>query len=298
MTYCPEVSILVTVYNRESYLEATLQSILDLTYEDFEVVVVDDCSTDQSASIAKKLAGRDHRIRFFLNESNLGDYGNRMKAASLARGKYLKYVDSDDLIYPYSLQVMVDAMEKYPDAAVGLSHSMPEDEQPYPWKLTPEETYKKHFLGRGCLSCGPTGAVIRRTAFEQVGGFRREWGVLSDTDLWIRLAKMAPIVLLPPALVWWRRHEGQEFTKEGAELDYLVNGYKLDLQHLEGSDCPLDASDQSAAIKKRRFLMARRILSTAFKQGRVSMARRMMSTSGLRMRDLLSSALNSKPKSD
>jgi glycosyltransferase involved in cell wall biosynthesis len=94
----PTVSVLVTVYNREAYLAACLDSILASTWQDFEVVVVGGRSTDGSVSVAENYAVRDPRIRFFRNEKNLGDYSNRMRAAELAKGKYLKYVDSDDLI--------------------------------------------------------------------------------------------------------------------------------------------------------------------------------------------------------
>ena len=214
----PAVSVLITVFNREQFLAATLQSVLDSSYEDFEVIVVDDCSTDRSWEVSASFVAVDSRVRAVRNERNLGDYGNRMKAASLACGTYLKYVDSDDLIYPHTLNVMVDAMERNNSVALALSHSLPEDEEPYPWILTPTESFRKHFLGRGCFSCGPTGAIIRRSAFDKVGGFRKEWRVLSGIDFWLRLGARWPVALLPPGLVWWRRHEGQEFSSNGAEL--------------------------------------------------------------------------------
>ena len=96
----PRVSVLVTVYNREAFLRATLQSILESSFGDFEVLVVDDCSTDSSLKIAHEIAQTDSRIKVCANEKNLGDYGNRMHVAALACGTYLKYVDSDDLIDP------------------------------------------------------------------------------------------------------------------------------------------------------------------------------------------------------
>ncbi|QDV69522.1 Putative glycosyltransferase EpsH [Rosistilla carotiformis] len=281
----PVVSVLVTVYNREQYLQATLDSILQSSFSDFEIVVVDDGSSDGSLDIARKAAQSDPRIRVQTNPSNLGDYGNRMQAASLARGKYLKYVDSDDLIYPHGLQVMVDALQRYPDAALALAHSMPEDISPYPWYLDSIEAYRKHFLGRGCMSCGPTGAIIRRDAFDAVGGFRKQWGVLSDSELWYRLAAEYPVVLLPPGLVWWRRHDAQEFTKDDASDVYMRRGYELDIAALR-CNCPLSEIERNQAIDLKKKQYARRIISLALRKRRVRKAWRLYRDSNLSIADM------------
>lgn len=262
----PVVSVLVTVYNREKYLESALRSILRSRFRSFEIVVVDDCSRDNSLAVAQRLAQEDSRVRVFANEKNLGDYGNRMRAASLARGRYLKYVDSDDLIYPHSLGVMVEAIESGTGVGLALSHSAVEAEEPYPWLLMPAEAWRMQFLGRGCLSCGPTGAIISRDAFLGAGGFRREWGVLSDIDLWLRLAARHPVVLMPPGLVWWRRHEGQEFTAGGAAWRYLTDGYRLLQESLSSSECPLTAEERERALSRGRQHHARRLLSLALRQ--------------------------------
>src|SRR5579862_5201402 len=118
MSEMPLVSVLMTAYNREEFIAKAIQSILDSTYSNFELIVVDDCSTDSTIRIAKEYETKDKRIRVFLNEKNLGDYPNRNKAASYASGKYLKYVDSDDIIYPFGLAMMVNRMEAFPEAAI------------------------------------------------------------------------------------------------------------------------------------------------------------------------------------
>jgi glycosyltransferase involved in cell wall biosynthesis len=254
---------------------------------DFEVIVVDDCSSDGSLEIARDLAMVDSRLKPFQNDSNLGDYGNRNKAASLARGKYLKYVDSDDLLYPHSLQVMVDAMDRDTNVALALSHSLPEDDEPYPWILTPDESYRKHFLGRGCFGCGPTGAIIRREAFEELGGFRKEWGVLADLDLWLRMAAKWPVALLPPGLVWWRRHEGQEFSGNDAQLVYLRRGFELGLSSLKDESCPMAVAENMAAQSRLRQMHSRRLLALATKGKSPLLAWRLVRASGLSMLELL-----------
>ena len=94
---------------------------------DFEVIIVDDGSTDGSLEIARDYQS-DSRVKVFINETNLGDFPNRNRAAAHAAGKYLKYVDSDDAIYPHCLEVMTHMMERYPrsgHAAVQLGQPGP-----------------------------------------------------------------------------------------------------------------------------------------------------------------------------
>jgi glycosyltransferase involved in cell wall biosynthesis len=286
----PTVSVLVTVYNREGYLAACLDSILASTWQDFEVVVVDDQSKDGSLQIAEKYATRDSRIQVHRNDKNLGDYPNRLRAAELAKGKYLKYVDSDDLIYRHSLAIMVEAMEAYPGAAAGLCHSRPEDDEPYPWLLQPREAWRKHFLGRGCMSAGPSSAIIRRDAFFEIGGFRN-WGVLNDLDLWCRLSAVHPILLLPPGLIWWRRHEGQEFSRNDAATVYLERGFELLMETLQRPRCPLCEVDQRRAIKRARQHHARRLWRLALKNRKPAVALRTALRSGMGLQDMISGLL-------
>ena len=115
------VSVLTTCYNREPFIGEAIESVLSSSFSDFEYIIVDDHSSDRSAEIARKYGKIDPRVKIYVNERNLGDYPNRSRAASLARGAYLKYVDSDDIIYPHGLQVMMECMRRFPAAGLGLS---------------------------------------------------------------------------------------------------------------------------------------------------------------------------------
>jgi hypothetical protein len=207
-----------------------------------------------------------------------------MRAAKLAKGKYLKYVDSDDLIYPYSLEIMIEAMESNPDASLGLSYSLPQLDKPYPIRLTPREIWQHEFLGKGRMGCGPSGSIISRAAFFQVGGLN-DWDVLSDIDLWIRISAQSPMLLLPPGLVWWRRHGGQEYTKPGALETYLIGEYRLWLESLNQSFNPLTKEETILARDKLRRRFARRILSIAIKNSKGLLAIRLIKNSDLRAID-------------
>jgi glycosyltransferase involved in cell wall biosynthesis len=277
----PVVSVLMTVFNRAHFLPDAVESVLASSFTDFELIISDDCSTDGSWELAQKLAGNDKRLRLHRNETNLGDYGNRMQSASLATGEFIKYVDSDDLIYPHGLEVMVCNMRQHPSAALALAHSAPEELQPYPILQTPEETYRRHFLGRGSLGCGPGGAIIRREVFNELGGFHPEWGVLADLEFWQRAAAQYSILLQQPALVWWRQHEGQEFRIGDAERVYLIRGYELSRKALLEMKCPLNDEQRAQALKLLQKRFFRSLLRIGVKQRQPSAALKLFRESEL-----------------
>ena len=167
----PVVSVLMTAYNRENYIGAAIESVLSSTYKAFELIIVDDCSKDKTVEIARKYASLDQRVKVFVNEKNLGDYPNRNKAASYAKGKYLKYVDADDYIYPNGLEIIYSQMEKFPNASVGLFSLAQNSHTPFPILLKPSDSYIYNFLGQGLFHKAPLSAIFRKKAFEEVGGF-------------------------------------------------------------------------------------------------------------------------------
>lgn len=284
-TLSPTVSILVTVYNREAYLGETLDSILASTFEDYEVVIVDDCSRDRSATIAEAYAAVDRRIRFHVNESNLGDYPNRNRAGSLARGRYLKYLDADDLIYPYSLGLMVHALEDCPEAALGLSLNFSDPDCPFPFTTPPRQVFRNHFRGRSILGVGPSASIIRRDAFEEVGGFSgRQF--IGDSELWFKLADRWPVVSLPPALVWWRQHEGQQIRLEREHPEILGERFQLEREVIETTQ-HLRPSEKAFALGRAKQHHARRILALATKGKRLKQAIYLARQSGMSATELL-----------
>jgi glycosyltransferase involved in cell wall biosynthesis len=285
MTECPLVSGLVTVFNRQHILEETVSSFLASSLQDFELILVDDCSTDASWELCNRLQSSDSRIRAFRNEKNVGDYPNRNQAARYARGKYLKYLDADDLIYPYSLQLMVDALQSHADAALALSANVIDPQVPYPEKIKPPEFFRRHFLGRSPIGVGPSAAIIRRESFEAVGGFTGRQFV-GDTELWLKLAERWPVVLLPPSLVWWRRHEGQQMSQEMRQPEILNVRFQLELDTLRATSC-LSTREKHAAATRLRQIHSRRLLSMALRSRHPLAAWRLFRTSELNVIDLL-----------
>ena len=262
MTRC-KVSILTTVYNREKYIAACIDSVMASTYQNWELIIVDDVSSDGSVAIAQRYEKKDPRIKVYVNEKNLGDYPNRNKAASYAKGKYLKYLDADDLIYPRGLEIMVHTMEQFPKAALGISQKVVEDVKPYPFVMQPKETFKREFLMRGVLGLGPTGTIIRRDVFEKLGGFTGT-RYIGDTEMWYKIALTHPVVKIEDDLIFWRQHDDQEITKGQESFFYLENAFKLKFNTLYKKELPLGAHERQAALKKLKKRFARRLLRLIF----------------------------------
>lgn len=264
------VSILTTVYNREKYIAACIESVLASNFQDWELIIVDDQSKDQSVAIAKRYATKDSRISVYVNAQNLGDYPNRNKAASYAKGKYIKYLDADDLIYPHGLEIMVQTMERFPECALGISQEVAEDLKPYPFVMTPKETFQREFLQRGVLGLGPTGTIIRKDAFEKVGGFTGT-RYIGDTELWYALAMRYPVLKMVPGLTFWRQHDDQEITKGQDSFFYLENAFKHEVATLQHPNLPLSEGERQMALNIVHKRFSRNLLHLV-KQGRFKTA--------------------------
>ncbi len=255
----PLISILTTLYNREKYIADCIESVLSSSFQDWEMIIVDDQSSDRSVEIAQQFASQDARIKVYVNEKNLGDYPNRNQAASYAKGKYLKYIDADDTIYPHGLEIMVSAMERNPEAVLGSQCVIREYKVPYPFLLQKETLFKEYFFGHNFFSSGPTGTIIRKDIFEKVGGYSGTRFV-GDTELWTKMAFEGPVVFFQPALIWWRTHEDQETNHEKKhEKELLSNKHQLFKDILSNPLLPLKENQRGQIIKKYK--------QTSFKEG-------------------------------
>ena len=123
-----KVSVIVPMFNAERFIKTCIDSILNQTLRDFEIIIVDDCSDDKSREIVEEY--RDSRIKLYRNITNLGDAGTRNAGLAIASGKYVYFMDDDDAILPNTLEVMYQAAEEYQSEIIHMnSHYVTFDEE-------------------------------------------------------------------------------------------------------------------------------------------------------------------------
>ena len=241
----PVISVIMTAYNREKYIAEAIESVLASTYENFELIIVDDGSKDNTVKIAKEYERKDNRVKVYENENNLGDYPNRNQAAIYAKGKYLKYVDSDDTIYPEGLNYCVESMEAHPDADWGIIFPEKISKE---YVLNSKDAIEKHFFERPFLKAGPGQTILKRDFFIRIGMYPVLYGPANDMYFNLLAASKGKVLVLQDTFLFYRRHEEQE---QSNIYSYLYNNCKYLKDALEDLDLPL-TKKQIAWLQKKR----------------------------------------------
>lgn len=253
----------MTSYNRESLVRDSIQSVLDSSFNDFEFIIVDDASTDNTWEIILDYAKKDKRIKPFKNECNLGDYHNRNKAASFAKGKYIKYVDSDDLIFADTLATLVRQMEDNPNAAFGLSTDREWIEKNNINLLSPKDLFKIFIFEGKLLGSSPTGSIIRRDIFESIGGFSGKQ-YIGDLELWLKLASHYNAIVFDKSLYYWREHDDQQMYLEQKNHSIRYERFDLLKSFIEKFE-PIDnCFIKRMAIRNIKNIVSRKLLFDLF----------------------------------
>lgn len=210
----------MTAYNRENFIAEAIESVLSQSYHNFELIIVDDGSKDKTVEIIKRYANSDSRVNYLINEKNLGDYPNRNKAASLAKGDFIMYVDSDDSIKSNALTYIVESFRKFPTALHSAIYY--ESDLIDPSMLDSAFAIRNHFFKNNSLAGGPGSRVFKKQFFEELGGYPEKYGPANDMYFNVITTSKAPILMLPYPYLNYRIHDSQEKNNEFA---YLYNGY-------------------------------------------------------------------------
>ena len=202
----PTISVLMSVYNDEEYLERAIESILNQTYRDFEFLITDDSSTDRSRSIIQQYAECDERIWEFLNIENRGLTKTLNDMLQRANGRLIARMDADDIArrHRFEKQVQVFDSERPVDVVFGDTRFIDKRGAAVCISWRPDENEIIEQLGTRCYIPHPT-VMVRTAAMREVGGYDETYRTGQDHDLWKRMKESdATFHYLPEVLVDYR----------------------------------------------------------------------------------------------
>lgn len=201
-----KVSVLMPAYNAEKYIAEAIESILNQTFKDFELIIINDCSTDETWNLIQKYSKLDNRIKSFQNTSNLKLSKTLNRGIDLANGKYIARMDADDVSMPERLQKQFDYMEQHPD--VGIIGSTMEIMNA-DGKIIGKRRYGlidaqiRRNMYRYSPFCHPA-IMIRKSILELAGKYDERWNPAEDYELYFRIGKYSKFANLEDSLLRYR----------------------------------------------------------------------------------------------
>jgi len=213
----PSVTVFMAAYNASKYIEVAVKSILNQTYQDFELLIVNDGSTDDTSEILESF--KDERIRIINNLENKGLIYTRNIALQEARGQFIAIMDSDDISYPNRLAIQIDAFKDKPDLALYGGQAKMIDENQEEIGFIKESETNPNLLKVKLLFHNTfvhSSVMIRTSVFREFGGYQEPFA--EDYDLFLRIAQKYAVGNSSEFVIAYRWHESNISRTEGEKI--------------------------------------------------------------------------------
>jgi glycosyltransferase involved in cell wall biosynthesis len=218
----PLISVVIPVYNGEKTIRETITSVLNQTFLDFELLIINDGSTDSTLDIISSF--KDLRIQFF-SYPNAGLAATRNRGIALASGEYISFIDADDLWTPDKLEFQLKALQENPQASVAYSWTNHIDESGQFFREGPHLTFNGDVFARLLLVDfvgNGSNPLIHTKVFAEVGGFDESLPEVEDWDMWLKLAARYNFVAVPiPQILYRMSVKSMSFNVWGMEASSL-----------------------------------------------------------------------------
>jgi len=225
----PLVSVIVPTYNRGWAVAEAIESVLSQTVKNYELIVVDDGSIDNTSDILE--AFKEHIV--WVRQENSGVSGARNAGMARARGRFFAFLDSDDLWLPEKLSEQTAFFDSHPDALICQTEEI--------WirngvRVNPKQKHKKPsgdiFIPSLALCLvSPSAVMIKRELFDEVGGFDEDLPACEDYDLWLRVSRKYPVHLINKFLIVKRGGHKDQLSKASGLDRYRIAALKKMLNH-------------------------------------------------------------------
>jgi glycosyltransferase involved in cell wall biosynthesis len=236
----PKVSVCIPTYNYALYICDAIESVLNQTYSDFELIIIDDCSTDNTKDLVFKFKQSDNRIKYIQNENRLGFTRNFTRCVEVAKGEYVKILCADDTLESNCLEKMVKALDTYDQVSLVASARMLVDKKLEPIRILSYAAEFKLLHGidviKKCIFSGnligePTAVIFRKKDASR--GFNDHYKLLVDLEMWLYLLEKGDFVFLPETLCKFRQHENQATYDCVKTLSFIEDNDKLYREYIQ-----------------------------------------------------------------
>jgi len=230
----PEVSIIIPTYNREKLLTRAINSVLTQTFKNFELIVIDDASVDNTEKILKEFQKKDKRIKYFKNSQNKGVSESRNIGMRMARGKYIAFLDSDDKWLPRKLERQLQFI-KDKNVKLVTCWAYINDEirkKKYVYKVPYYKNPLPKILKENYILSSPSSIILKREIIDKVGFFDSLIKFGEDWDYWIRVIKVGYnfFVLKEPLIEYYLWEKGAtetlNFLRKAEDLNRILKKNK------------------------------------------------------------------------
>lgn len=249
----PKISVLMPVYNSELYLREAVDSILNQTFSDFELLIIDDASTDQSVAIIQSYT--DARIQLIVKPKNTGYTNSLNYGLTIARGKFIARMDSDDISLPTRFEKQIAYLEAHPDVALcGTQYQIIASEKTSKHPITHSAILVK--LLEGCFIAHPTVMINNSFLRQNNLSYDVDAEPAEDYDLWSRIVFLGKVSNLDEVLLLYRVSVNQVSSQRAAEQTKSASRVKLHMLQKLFSTLPEEyIYYQTSALTLNKFLV-------------------------------------------
>lgn len=255
-----KVGVFIPTYNAAEFLDTAIQSVLNQTYQNFDLVVLNDASSDHTQTVLDKYRGHQ-KIRLIDNESNLGMSRNWNKGISLLRNEYIAKLDADDYYHPEFLASVVPVLDE--NATVGLVFTASSWISSRSWDVVP---YTESWIAPGKIFLrnlnkqftlhSPT-ILVRRECYSRLGGFVESMRIHADWEMWTRISTNYDIAYVCRLLAYFRRHSGN-CTAASHRDTRTPDDFKIWLKLLDDRKLPYMLGNADRELLERKMIQITR----------------------------------------
>lgn len=237
----PLVSVIIPNYNHARYLGERLESVLNQTYRHFEVIVLDDCSTDNSRDVIATYRDNPRLSQIVCNEKNSGRvFVQWEKGIRLAKGELVWIAESDDKCEPRFLETLVACFQQHPELSLAFSKSLLFNDEGRTWTMDTEgltaglydsHSFVSRFMSRGCPMLNASSCLFSKEIAEKIDCRYTQFRNSGDRMFWTLIAEQGAVAVVDERLNWYRKHE-TNVTKSGFQQGVNQRETKLILDYI------------------------------------------------------------------